>query len=177
MKVVDEQIRRITISDVKCLDPIRVALEDLGQGKGRINIECYGQSWANYWGAMGNETIAEFFTSCNVHYIAGKLSNIESNIFDPDGLKETLQRSVIQERRHRWITKEEARKKFETIDDLDLPEHEAQLWAISDQMHEVMGDEWWYSLPKKTNPDYEYLTRIIEAVQEALSQLLIKEAA
>lgn len=168
MNIVEETIRRITISQVPDLDPIRVALEDIEPGKGRINIECWGTCWANYWGGMGDRTIAEFFSTCSVQYLAGKLSNIESEVFDPDKLEETLKREVIEERRKRYINNDEARKRFDAIDCLDLPEHEAQLWCISDQMHEILGEEWWYSLPKKPNPDYEYLCRIIRTVQEAL---------
>ena len=168
MKIVDETIRRITISGVPNLDPIRVALEDIETGKGRINIECWGTCWANYWGGMGDRTIAEFFATCSVQYLAGKLSSIDSDVFDPDGLLVTLKKEVVTDRRKRFIYKDEARRKFDAIDDLDLPECEAQLWSISHEMYEILGDEWWYSLPKKQNPDYEYLCLIIRTVQDAL---------
>jgi hypothetical protein len=171
VNIVEETIRRITISGVPHLDPIRVALEDIEAGKGRVNIECYGTSWACYWGAMGEETIAEFFTTSDQHYLAKKLSSIDSEVFDPDNLKETLKREVIRERRERLIYADEARKRFDAIDDIDLPEHEAQLWSISKELDEIMGEEWWYRLPKKPNSDYEYLCRIIRTVQEALRQL------
>jgi len=35
--------------------------------------------------------------------------------------------------------------------------------------HDVDGDEWWYSLPQKKNPSYEYLTRIVDTIKEALN--------
>lgn len=172
MKIVEESIRRITISQVQGLDPIRVALEDIGPGQGRINIECWGQSWANYWGGMGKDTIAVFFATADEHYLAGKLSNIDSTVFDPDHLVNVLKREVIVERRKWEITSREARSRFDTIADLDLPEHEAQLWGLSDAMTQLLGDEWWYRLPKKANPNYDYLCRIIRTVQAALRQEL-----
>ena len=39
---------------------------------------------------------------------------------------------------------------------------------MQNTMNELMGDEWWYRLPQKPNPDYVYLCRIIRTVQEAL---------
>lgn len=170
MKIVKDTIRRITISEVPRLDPIRVTLEDIGPRQGRINIECYGASWACYWGGMGDKTIAEFFTSCDEHYIAKNLSKIDSMVFDPDHLKETLKREVIDERRKRLLHADEARHRFDAIEALNLPEHEEQLWSISKELDEIMGEEWWHRLPKKPNPDYEYLCRIILAVQSALKQ-------
>lgn len=171
MKITESTVRQIEITDVKGLDPIRVMLSDLGPGKGRINIECWGQSWANYWGGMGKETISEFVTTCNEHYIAGKLSGIPASIFDADGLIDTLKREVINDRKTTWIlNKKEARTRWNLIDELDLPDNEEQLWAITNQLQEIMGDEWWYRLPKKPNPEYEYLCRIIKTVQSALKE-------
>lgn len=169
MKVTEQFIRRVTISEVPGLDPIRVMLEDIGPGQGRINIECWGQSWANFWGGMGEDSkLADFFCSCDEHYLAKKLSSIPSMVFDPDGLKGMLKREVIGERRKRWITDSEARKRWDAIEDLDLPESEEQLWSIARDLDEIVGEEWWHRLPKKANPDYDYLTRIIKAVQMAL---------
>lgn len=171
MKVVDETIRRITISEIPCLDPIRVALEDMGPGQGRINIECYGTSWACYWGGMGDQTIAEFFSSCDQYYLANKLSSIDERIFDPDHLKESLKREVLSDRRKMNISGGFARERYNTINDLEIPESEEQLWSIAKQLEEIIGEEWWYSIPKKPNPDYEYLCRIIIAVTAALKSL------
>lgn len=171
MKITESTVRQLEISEVPRLAPIRVTLSDLGPGQGRINIECYGKSWASYWGGMGEETIAEFFTTCDEHYLAKNLAGgLESDIFDPDHLVDTLKNEVIADRQKRFDSKEEARARWTLIEELDLPEHEAQLWGISRQMQEIMGDEWWYRLPKKANPDYEYLCRIIKTVQAALRE-------
>jgi len=170
MKITEERIRRITISEVQCLDPIRVMLEDVGENQGRINIECYGQSWACFWGSMGG-TISEFFTSCDEHYLAGKLSSIPSEIYTPDGLKEMLKRELLNERRRRLVSGGYARQRYDTIEELDLPETEEQLWSIAREMESIIGEEWWYRIPKKPNPDYEYLTRIIKTVQAALREV------
>lgn len=177
MKITEKLLRQLEISEVPSLDPIRVTLEDIGPGQGRINIECYGQAWSAYWGGMGKETVAEFFTTCDEHYIAGKLaSGLSSDVFDPDGLKDMLKREVIDERR-RGGTKRQARKDWDAIEDADIPECENDLWAMSATMQALMGDEWWYRLPQRPNPDYLYLCRIIKAVQEALRGSVAVEGA
>lgn len=172
MKITESTVRQLEISEVPGLDPIRVMLSDLGPGQGRINIECWGKSWASYWGGMGKETIAEFFTTCDEHYIAKNLaSGLESNIFDPDHLSDSLKQTIIKERKDGWLSKKEARVRFDQIEETDFPETIDGLWSMSRTMVELLGDEWWYSLPEKPNPDYEYLCRIIKAVQAALRKL------
>lgn len=169
MKIEESYVRRLTISEVDGLDPIRVMLEDIGAGQGRINIECWGQSWACFWGGMGKESLAEFFTSCDEHYIAGKLrGDLQPDVFDPERLKDNLKREVFEERRKRWLNKRAARAKFDAIEALELPETEEQLWSIARDLESIIGEEWWHSIPKKPNPDYLYLTRIIKTVQMAL---------
>ena len=170
MKVTESTVRQIEITEVPGLDPIRVILSDLGPGQGRINIECWEKSWATYWGGMGKETISEFVTTCDEHYIAGKLSGIPAMIFDRDGLKDQLKREIIEERRKGLISGGYARERFNTIDDLDLPETANELWTVR-EMDELMGPEWWYRLPDKPNPDYQYLCRIIKTVQQGLQML------
>ena len=171
MKVTETYVRRLEISGVEGLDPIRVVLEDIGPGQGRINIECWGESWANYWGGMGNSDLAEFFSSCSVQYLAGKMSSIPQMVFDPEGLIASLNQEVIRDRRKGFISQKEARKSYERITDLDpLPSTVDGLWYMANTMQEILGDEWWYRLPEKANPDYVYLTKILKAVQEALTR-------
>lgn len=172
MKITESTVRQLEITEVQGLDPIRVILSDLGPGQGRINIECYGQSWANYWGGMGKDSLAEFFTSCDEHYLAGKLrGDMEPTIFDPEHLKDSLKREVIKERRQGFISGGYARERFSTIEELDIPETEAQLWGIARELEQIIGEEWWYSIPHKPNPDYQYLCRIIRTVQAALREV------
>lgn len=42
MKVEQNQVKTLKISDIPGLDLITVYLEDLGVNKGKITIECYG---------------------------------------------------------------------------------------------------------------------------------------
>lgn len=169
MKIEESQVRRLTISEVPSLDPIRVMLEDIGPGQGRINIECWGKSWANFFGGMGERTIAQFFVSCDEHYLAGKLGDsIEADIFDPDGLYERAVREIIKERRKWFMGREEARRKYDDAEQLRNIETEADAWSKASTLVEYFGDDWHCALPTKPNPDYTYLCRIIKTVQDAL---------
>ena len=88
MKVEDSTVRKITITDIKLLDPISVYLEDYGAGRGKITITCFNDSWSNYWGSMGENTIAQFITKCDNHYLSKKFSpDVPSDIDDPEGLE------------------------------------------------------------------------------------------
>lgn len=174
MRITETKVRGLEITGVPGLDPIRVTLEDLGPGQGRINIECYSKAWATCWGGMGKDTIAQFVTGCDEHYIAGKVSSTPSQIFDPEGLVEMLKREVVENRRKGLLTHEEARYRFNDIEELDLPDDVNAMFHVAG-IEELMGPEWWYRLPKKENPDYAYMIRIIKTVQAALKT--IQEAA
>jgi hypothetical protein len=73
MIIKQSTITRLEITEAPSLDPIRVYVEDYEPGKGRITISCYDAAWVGYWGAMGKENIAQFFTSCDAEYLAGNL--------------------------------------------------------------------------------------------------------
>lgn len=70
MKVQASNVQKMLITEVPGLDPVTVILEDIEPRKGKIIIECYSKSWSAYWGGMGDRNIAEFFCSCNDHYLA-----------------------------------------------------------------------------------------------------------
>jgi hypothetical protein len=67
-------VKAIRIYDAPKLDPIFVVMQDLGPGVGRLLIECYGDAWSGYWGAMGTDyTLERFLLGCSADYIAGKM--------------------------------------------------------------------------------------------------------
>lgn len=156
------------------LDPVSVILEDFEPGKGKIIIECYGQSWSAYWGGMGGKDIASFFCRCDEHYIARKLSSIAGDIADYDALGKLARKEVVQLRRDGDLSRCEARDLFDQCHKLGEAENPDQL--DHNLMREVFGDDWWRSIPDKPNPDYQYLCRVIKAVQAGIKRAgLIKE--
>lgn len=73
MRIKEFPVRVFTICGAPKLDPITVVLQDVEKGHGRLIIECWGSSWAAYWGGMGERTLAEFVMSCGPDYIFTKL--------------------------------------------------------------------------------------------------------
>lgn len=179
MQVELSTVQKLNLTDLMGephkLDPISVILEDFEPGKGKIIIECYGQSWSAYWGGMGGKDIASFFCRCDEHYIAGKLSGISGDIADYDALGSQARKEVVRLRRDGDLNKWEARDLFDECHRLEEAENPDQL--DHNLMQEVFGPEWWYAIPEKPNPDYQHLCRIIKAVQAGIKQAgLIKEA-
>ncbi|WP_296247586.1 hypothetical protein [uncultured Stenotrophomonas sp.] len=56
------------------LDPITVYADDLGEGRGRLTVCCYSDSWSYTaaWGAMGG-SLHRFIAALNPHYLADNL--------------------------------------------------------------------------------------------------------
>ena len=102
MKIEAGTVTILHISEVPRLDPIRVTLDDIGPGQGRINIECYGKAWASYWGAMGKESIAQFVVTCDNHYLIKNLApGLDGDKFCGHQLEANACKLVTQMRRKR----------------------------------------------------------------------------
>jgi hypothetical protein len=186
MKIDRSKVEKLTITGAKALDPITVYAEDIGPRQGKVTIECYGKSWSAYWGGCGDKGVAVFFRSCSDDYIANCLERgIEASIVDADSIKDGALRHIITLRRGQpinsyrvpgqlvrfcrdEITAKEARGLWEEI---DLAEFGDDGWREPKLMQKIFGDEWWYRLPTKPNPDYIYLCRIVRAVQEAFNEV------
>lgn len=185
MQIERSQVTKLVISGVARLDPITVFAEDIGPRQGKITIECYGKSWSAYWGGMGDRTIAEFFRSCSVDYIANKMTDERATVTDAEAIADGARRHIIKLRRGHVMTsfdrtrtyrlgrdeisKEKARDLWEDVDCACFGDDG---WGESKLMQEIFGDEWWYSLPDKPNPKYQYLCSIITAVQAALEETM-----
>lgn len=173
-------VKKLLIRDLPSLDPISLYLEDLGPGQGNVTITCYGKSWVSYWGAMGKETVAEFILSCGTDYLINCLSRGISNTqFSGDALVTLARRSILGQRRPSLVrgtnlddqgdlSREEARELYDQSGDLgdctaleNCPHH---------LMDEIFGEEWWHvaDQAKEDNPEYKYLEKIVQAMQEAL---------
>lgn len=176
MKIESAMIERIRIVGAERLDPVTVMFEDVGPGQGRVVIECFGQSWATYWGAMGEGcSVRHFFSTVDEHYIADRLSSISSTVPDIGRWKRRLAVQVLDERRRRLLSAREARAMMSTIDEIDESQSVDEIARIHGLI-DVAGDDWWHSIDTKTNPAYEYLVRIILTVKDAL-RLMQEKAA
>lgn len=73
MRIEPETARVFRLYDAPRLDPILVVMRDVGPNSGQLLIECYGDVWAGYWGAMGARGIEDFLLSCSADYVTGKM--------------------------------------------------------------------------------------------------------
>ena len=172
MQIEQSNVRKLKITDIyqsKGLDPIHVFLEDFEPRKGKITISCYDKSWHSYWGGMGDRTIAEFFLSCDNHYLAKNLSSINSSIDDYEKLGEIIKKHYKESYDD---DDDDAFDVYEAVDSMSDDRDEWQAWirVNSSVMCEVFGEDWWYDIPTMENPQYKYLCRIIDAVKEALRE-------
>lgn len=180
MRVEQKQVTLLTITEAPNLDPIRVQTEDIEAGKGRITVSCWGKSWTTYWGGMGGKNkIADFFCRCNADYIIGNFAKeLDSTRYSGDALVERAKKSIIARRRGRCLEygsldKAEAKELWRDVLIADLHYNDSPRTLPNDLMTQLYGTEWWYEAERATepNPEYQYLTRIIEAVQAAFKQI------
>lgn len=196
MKTETTQITKLLISDLMGepykLDPVTVIIEDLGvraeigdhkTRQGKIIIECYGRSWTAYWGSMGDRTVAQFFNDCNADYLIGCLArSLSPSRFSGQALVELARKTIICRRqgwRHRnlefmFLDKEECRELYDQTDELsnaDTPERAVD-WHFDLLCKIFDTEEPWYFACDATepNPGYQYLQRIVQAVQAGLLQ-------
>lgn len=181
MKVTTETVKRITITGASrapglgMLDPIRVMIDNIEPGKGRITIECYGKSWSSYWGAMGEKnTVEDFVQKCDVDYVVNCLSRgIQSEIFSAEVLDKHAKRTIIERRRGKSLDyesmyKEEARELWDKVEWHDFGG--SPFRQDNGLMVSLFGSDW-YSVTAACvapNPRYTYLCDIVATIQKAL---------
>jgi len=196
MRIERTSVTKLLISDLIAtqhkLDPVTVFLEDLGPNssgsdparishRGKIIIECYSKSWSAYWGAMVNRTLAQFFCDCSADYLSGCLSpQLSNSRFSGYALVALAKKTIISRRQgwknrdheFSWLDKEQCRRLFDAADELNGADtlEQAVNWhgELLEEIFETT-EPWHYaSSATEPNPDYQYLCRIIAAVQEAL---------
>ncbi|AGZ38089.1 hypothetical protein ACLPJG_27015 [Pseudomonas aeruginosa] len=194
-------VTKLVISGGVNLDPITVFLEDLGSrasprseapdhvsSQGNLTIRCAGESWTSYWGGMGSRTVTEFVAKCSDEYILNCLSRgLSSTRFSAKALKQLSARCIIDRRRERsgtdwelgYLDADDARSLYRRLDEFRDVESLRDCWSHSELLSLLFGDEWHYPVDQATepNPDYTYLLRIVQAVQQALTQPVEAAAA
>lgn len=207
MKIETTQVTKLLISDLMGepykLDPVSVFIEDLGvraenedrkTRQGNITIECYGESWATYWGSMGDRTVAQFVADESVDYVVGCLRrgvSLEPTVFSGEALAKAVRKIAIGCRRGRktWryecghLDQDEARRIYddaECLQQFESPESLMHSREADEVLTALFGSEWHYAVSDHAfapNPRYEYLTRVVSAVRDALQGLEQKQEA
>lgn len=168
MNIEQSTVKKLHISGLQDLDPISVYLEDFGLGRGKITITCFDQSWTNYWGAMAERSMAEFFLDASVDYLTHKLkTGIKETVTDYDAIEAKALEEIERRVKSGDLDVDEAADLTEEVEHADFNGQEIN----SDLLYRVFGDEWWGDLPEEPNHEYTYLCRIINAVKQALQQV------
>ena len=173
MKISNSKVTKLLIEDIIELDPISVILEDIEPRKGKIIIECYGESWSAYWGGMGSHSLSEFFRISSNQYIIGYLApTMDASVVCYDDLDEFLKKKLCEERRLLEFNKEEARELFNKIEEECQNEKD---WAqyspeAADIFETLFGEMWFTFAPEVENHKYKYLSRIVDTVKAALGK-------
>lgn len=173
MKIEQSQVTKLLLTELDRLDPVTVLLEDYGDNRGKLIIECYGKSWSKYWGSMGG-TLADFIQFVSADYIANCLDREGDHTeLDFETFKEKAKKQVLYDRRRRHSDSDEARDAWDEIERY-FPEnihevHACRAGYIGSVLVSIFGDDWWHAIPTKINPDYAYLLRIVDAVKEGLA--------
>lgn len=171
MQVSVTHTTKIVLTQLARLDPVTIYLDNPMLGRGKITIECFRKSWSSSWPSMGGRRVEEFFISCDDEYLASSLSTCSSHIpvTEPSALCDYLRPMIIQQRRAGELEKKQARRFWNEADTITLT---SDYCSNTELMYDVLGDDWWLSLPQKENPDYNHLVRIIQAVREGLREYI-----
>lgn len=166
MKLSTTQVTKLLITDLTDMDPIALIVEDFSPGAGKITITSAGEAWTCYWSHMGeHHTLRSFFSKCSTQYLVGKLkTGIDHRIADDDSeaLSKLLCKTIIERRREGDLERDKARDLWDDAQSVYFGEHQ-------DLCAEVLGDDWWGCMPKKVNPEYEWLAKIVDTVKAAFA--------
>ena len=175
LEVERSTVTKLVITGAQNIDPITVFLEDLAPHKGKITVSCLDKSWHAYWGGMWEGlSIGQFFCELNAAYIIGYFDNdLRCRRFSGDTLSEKARQTIVQMRWDHDLDSSDARELYDEAENIRYVNSIDELGgAHRELMRRVLGDEWWHMSDDATapNPDWYYLERIIQAVQQALRQ-------
>lgn len=74
MNIKTSKVTKLMLTDLQKLDPVKVIIDDIDNGKGSIIITCFGKAWTAYWPAMGDRSVRQFFIDADNEYLAGNLA-------------------------------------------------------------------------------------------------------
>ncbi|HEJ0157914.1 TPA: hypothetical protein SLO89_004301 [Klebsiella pneumoniae] len=174
MKVEKIDVLSFMLTDLERLDPVRVMIENYEPGKGRVTITCYGKAWTAAWFAMGGDDVQTFIKRVSNDYLIGCLDpQLESSVDDDNEANLTFVKlHIIKLRRERELDAEKAREMWNEAENADDVKVCCCDYGIGNELLELFGDDPCYAgWPSVTNPKYQYLDRILNAVRIGLVEM------
>lgn len=129
----------------------------------------YG-TYGYHWHSIGEGyTLKKFITKCSPEYLVHKLiDHKELEVIDWDGTKNAIIKYILESRRSKDISSEEAR---DLLDNIKYVEHEDEYAHSSEPI-----DDWWEYIVRKPTHVYENWTKmIIPGFQKMFKDQLAKE--
>ena len=168
MNITESTIKKLTIFNIEYFNDITFIIEDIPINKGRIIIEVFGEAWSAYWNNMGCDSIKDFILSSSSDYIINSLdAKLKREEDDYSNIGEWLTCELLSLRHANEITKDRAREYYNIIN----TEHvNNETWVKEtgfEMVHNIMGDEFWYRLPKRDNHHYDYMSTIVDNIKTA----------
>ncbi|TFZ81463.1 hypothetical protein [Candidatus Macondimonas diazotrophica] len=147
MDIKKELTETYIITELDELDLVTLYVTNYKPGKGKLVIECFGETWVCCFSAMGCSSIQEFILRSDNDYLLRKL------------LKETYETDFDK------INKEAQKRGFDICAYSDI-----EIAMQADEMRECFGDDWQMNLPMCNTVEYHYVSKILDAIKEALQQ-------
>lgn len=165
---------RLTVTDVARHDPIMVNLDDYGDGRGRVTITEFGDSWTASWGAMGG-SLLDFLSRVDNDYLIGCLSPGLHPVVD-DTRSEAAVRFVKNEiliRRREGVLSGALARQMRTDAEhsSDLKSDCCDYWSGSCLNQLFCGAPHAVDWPVVSNPRYKQMESRLNAVREALKSI------
>ncbi|EEM9676033.1 hypothetical protein GI383_19540 [Salmonella enterica] len=162
------------ITGAERLDQVRVMIENYEPGKGRITITCFGKAWTGAWFAMGGDTVQEFIKRVSNEYLIGYFDPQMRSTVDDDNDANLLfvKTEIIKLRRQKEIDADKAREMWYEAENADDVKANCCDYGIGNELLNLFGDDPWYAKwPSVSNPEYQYLDRILNAVRVGLIEM------
>ncbi|ABS45658.1 MULTISPECIES: hypothetical protein [Yersinia pseudotuberculosis complex] len=172
MKIETSQTVKICLTELECLDPVDIVVDDYALGKGKITIGCAGKAWTATWYAMSDRTVAQLITDCDSDYLIGCLSPQLDPCLDADNEANVafVKSEIIKLRRDRELSEMEARDAWEAASSSVEVKGDVCHCSAHSPLQGVLGDDPYYAnWPSIKNHHYAYLSRIVTAVKAGLA--------
>ncbi|HEI8462048.1 TPA: hypothetical protein SLE68_001775 [Morganella morganii] len=174
MKVEQQKITKLVISDVENHDPIHVYLEDEGDNRrGRVTISEFGKSWSCSWGGMGMP-LTEFLLGITDQYWIGYLDSKMYRTIDADNEENIafVKKEILRCRKRRVIDEFQARNMFDSAENSEDIKYELPFkLPTGDYGNLFSGESWLAQWPTQDNPEYIRMASRLNTVREAIKQI------
>lgn len=167
MKIERSVVEKLRVTDVPSLDPVEIILEDFGQGRGKVTMSCFGESWTAFWPSMAG-SLKQFITSANNDYLANCFCRgIDSRSADESKDHEFMISHIKELLSHGDISDYEASMALDALKGHD--QYDRHWMPLEVEL--VMCEPWNIDWPTMPSPKYEYLCRICNVLREVVNSM------